>query len=117
MKITTLTVDTDDTIITTVHRNEAEAIEYLRENYDPDGDFGDDDEIVQHLCNNGLCIYIEDHPLSFSLPPGITQELQAAANTALGDSNDAEIEAWRDVAETLCGVLGIEIPDAEEDDE
>lgn len=121
MKVYTLTTDVAE-ITTQVFATGAEVYHSVRSNFDPEGELEElsDGEVIEELTSHrGVVLYIDEHDVP--LGPDVRQKmeslLQYAANTANGDSNDEEIEAWRDAAEALAALHGLTVPDPEEEED
>lgn len=61
--ITTLTVDDDNGLHTSVHTDEQGALDALRANYDPEHEYPEGDFIQSLIDMQGLVIYIQEHEL------------------------------------------------------
>ena len=109
MRIWTLTVDSNYSVSTTLHRSEEDATRALRDNFDPEGEYAD----VQALLDGQrITVWIEEHCFPADLS-GLTTALRAVDAAAEGDSNDAEIDALRDALDLACSILGVSKTDPE----
>lgn len=64
MKVWTLVVDEERTVVTSVHRSDDDALEAFYVNYDPMGEFEESENRLQAIMDScGLCVYIEEHEI------------------------------------------------------
>jgi hypothetical protein len=68
IEVWTLTVESDKDTTTTIEMSEADCLNSLRRNYDPEREYPDDDFVQSMIDEQGLVIHMEPHRVIYHYP-------------------------------------------------